>query len=194
MITKRTITSVFFVPTLNIPREGLFKNNFINAYLDDVDKEEYYYENNMIFLLFKPDDLKMFRAFLDEQYENNKDLIDDYDYEGGYVVLVYKLNTDFKKDFDLVRAGLYSRTSSKFKQVFPKQIQLINSPNKPTKPSLQWMIFNKHPDLIQYIEDIIDTDQISKNDWEVWPKFDERKEILDIEQIIKENENEESKE
>ena len=37
-----------------------------------------------------------------DEYERTKDIIEDYDYEDGYVVVVYKLNMEFKEDFNTI--------------------------------------------------------------------------------------------
>lgn len=171
------------MPTLGIPREDLNDNQFINAYLGDVDKEEYF-EEDVVLLLFNPKDLEKFTEFLDKQYESNTLLIEDYDSKEGYVVLVYQMSTKIQKnDLSLVKKGRYSETSNKFKELFPKKIELLNRPGKPEKTSLQWMIFRKDPQLISYVENIIGSNHISEYNLEVWPTFDEKKEILDINQI-----------
>ena len=36
MNLEKTITSIFMVPTLKIPKEQLLKNNFINGYIKDL--------------------------------------------------------------------------------------------------------------------------------------------------------------
>lgn len=183
VITYKTITSIFIMPTLKIAREFLHENDFINAYLGDLDKEDFH-EENAIFLLFKPKSLKNFATFLDIEYQNNKQIIDDYDHEDGYVVIVYLLDEQWDKDFKLIKQGKYSKVSEDFKELFPEQVQILNKKDKPWKRSLQWMIFDKDPKLIQYIENIIDSDMISTNDLEVWPCFNEKNEVLDIDKII----------
>ena len=52
MEIKKTITSIFMVPTLDIPKNSLKDNNFINGYVKDKNKEEHY--EDAIYLLFKP--------------------------------------------------------------------------------------------------------------------------------------------
>ncbi len=89
MKTKKTITSIFMVPTLMVPKNALKQNGFINAYLDDVDRD-FKYDDDVIYVLFLPTDLAKFREFLDGEYERTTSIIEDYDYEGGFVVLVYK--------------------------------------------------------------------------------------------------------
>ena len=167
------------MPTLNIPRQDLYDNNFINAYLGDVDKEEYHREN-VIFLLFQPKDLPAFGIFLNRQYETNKSIVDDYDYNDGYIVIVYNLNPELEKDFDIIKSSKYSKVSHSFKKLFPREIKLLGKKGQPTKQSLQWMIFTKHITLIDYIETIIGTDQISRQNLESWPKFNGLLEILNI--------------
>jgi len=64
---RMTITSIFMVATLKIPRDKLRENNFLNAYSRDDMREVQY--KDAIYLLFKPDDLDKFRYFLDGEYE-----------------------------------------------------------------------------------------------------------------------------
>ena len=122
MEVKKTITSIFMVPTLRIDKERMRANGFINAYSKDAKRDVQY--DNCVYLLFRPKDLDAFREFLDDEYERTKTIIDDYDYEDGFVVLVYELNDKFKRDFDLVRKGKYSETSREFQTLFPKIIKL----------------------------------------------------------------------
>lgn len=183
IISEKTVTSIFFVPTLGIKRQDLYENNFLNGYLEDVDKDQYY-EEDVCFLLFKPEDLTRFRAFLDEQYEKNKNIIEDYDPAEGYVVLVYNLNPKLSKDFLLVKNSKYSLVSEQFKEMFPKKVQLLNRPNKPWKTSLQWMIFEKDEQLIQFIEKKIGQSLPEGTNVEVWPGFEYENQILDIDKIV----------
>jgi hypothetical protein len=101
MKLKKTITSIFIVPTLSISREKLTDNGFVNGYIKD-GKRDVQYEN-AVYLLFKPDNLDKFGSFLDEEHERSKQVIDDYDYEKGYVVIVYELNPRLKDDIELIK-------------------------------------------------------------------------------------------
>jgi hypothetical protein len=133
------------VPTLKIDREQLRDNGFINAYSVDKRRDAQY--EGCIYVLFKPEDLDKFRAFLDGEYERTKAVIDDYDYEDGYVVVVYKLNTKWKKDFALVREGYYSRTSREFQNTFPKIIKADKKRGiERDQLSLQFRVFTKSPE------------------------------------------------
>jgi hypothetical protein len=95
MDLKKTITTIFMVPTLKVPKDELKDNGFINAYIKDGSREVQY--EDCIYLLFHPKNLDKFRNFLDSEYERTKDVIDDYDYESGYVVVVYQLNPKFER-------------------------------------------------------------------------------------------------
>ena len=170
------------VPTLGINKELLKDNGFINAYSRDGNRDIQY--ENSIYLLFKPKDLDKFRGFLDGEYERTKSVIDDYDYEDGYVVVVYELNSKFKKDFALVREGLYSKTSPEFQAKFPKIVKIKRGGLHKDEISLQYRVFNKTEDLRKYWEEKLGVD--FEDDWEVWDGFDLDKETLNLDKI-KEN-------
>lgn len=167
------------VPTLKIPREKLPDNGFINAYIKDGRKEIQY--EGCIYLLFKPEDLDKFRDFLDEEYIRTKSIIDDYDYEDGYVVVVYELNKRFSKDFEIIRTGKYSKTSQDFQSLFPKTIKIMKGKFQKDEISLHYRVFNRSQDMIDYWEDKLGVE--FNNELEVWDGFHEENEILKLENI-----------
>jgi len=171
------------VPTLKVPKDALRGNGFINAYVRDVRKEDHYDE--CIYLLFKPENLDKFREFLDNEYERTKAVIEDYDYEDGYVVVVYQLDDKYKKDFTLVKQGKYSKTSKDFQKLFPKVIKITRNGLHKDEISLQYRIFNKAEDLVSFWEDKLGIDlvEIVGDDFEVWEGWDESKEILELDKI-----------
>lgn len=183
MEIKKNITSIFMVPTLKVPKDALRSNGFINAYIRDDRRDDQYKES--IYLLFKPRDLDKFREFLDNEYERTKTVIEDYDYEDGYVVVVYQLNEQYKKDFTLIKQGKYSKTSSDFQKVFPKIIKIVKNGLHRDELSLQYRIFNKAEDLVDFWEEKlgIDLKTTVGNDFEVWEGWDEQKEILELDKI-----------
>jgi len=182
MEIKRTITSIFMVPTLKISKERMIANGFINGYSKDANRDIQY--EDAVYLLFQPKDLDKFREFLDSEYERTKSVIDDYDYEDGYVVVVYKLDPDLKLDFELIRQGKYSRTSKKFKTLFPeKSVTNVNG-LKSEKYTLSYHIFNKSTDMIDYWEDKLGV-AFDRNQ-EVWHMFFEEEETLNLNKL-KEN-------
>jgi hypothetical protein len=182
MNITRTITSIFVVPTLKINRDDIKNNGYVNAYMVDVRRDVQY--KNAVYLLFKPDNLDRFREFLINESERTRQLIDDYDYEDGFVVVVYTLDNKWKKDFAIVREGLYSQTSKEFQDLFPKVIKIMKNNLHRDEMSLQHRIFRKSEDLCQYWEDKID---ISFDDtMEVWEGFQIENETLDLDKIKQE--------
>ncbi len=179
MEVKKTITSIFMVPTLGINKELLKDNGFINGYSRDGNRDVQY--EGSIYLLFKPKSLDKFKGFLDGEYERTKSVIDDYDYEDGYVVVVYELSGKFKKDFALVREGLYSKTSSEFQAKFPKIVKIVREGLHKDEISLQYRVFNKTEDLRKYWEEKLGVD--FDEEWEVWDGFDIDKETLNLDKL-----------
>lgn len=179
MDIKKTITSIFIVPTLSIGKEKLADNGFINGYVKD-SRRDVQYENS-IYLLFKPEDLDKFRVFLDNEYERTKQIIDDYDYEEGYVVVVYQLSPRISADIELIKSGKYSQTSTKFQQIFPRIIKIMVNGRSKDELSLQYRVFNKTKDLRKFWEEKIGVE--FDDDMEVWTGFVEDKEILDLDKI-----------
>ena len=182
MERKHTITSVFIVPTLSIGRDKLLDNGFLNGYIKDANRDVQY--ENAVYLLFKPDNFDRFREFLVDEYERTNQLIDDYHYEDGFVVVVFTLDEKWKKDFVLVREGLYSQTSKEFQDSFPKVIKIVKSGLHRDEISLQFRIFKKTEDLRKYWEDRLDME--FTEDMEVWNGFDIENEILDLDKIKQE--------
>ena len=179
MERKHTITSIFIVPTLSIGKEKLLDNGFVNGYIKD-NKRDIQYEN-AVYLLFKPEDLDKFRNFLDGEYEKTKSIIDDYDYEDGYVVVVYEINPKLKKDIELIKQGKYSQTSPAFQGIFPKVVQIRKNGLRRDEISLQYRVFNKTEDLVQFWEDKLGVDL--PEDVEVWHGFFDDFETLDLDKI-----------
>lgn len=179
MSIKITITSIFMVPTLKIDRESLSQNGFINGYLSDSRRDVQH--RNAVYLLFKPENLDRFREFLDNEYERTNYILDDYDYEDGYVVVVYQLNPRWREDFMLVREGMYSKTSTDFQKDFPKVIKIMKNGLHKDEISLQYRIFNKTLDLKEYWENKLDI--TFTDDMEVWNGFDIAKETLDLDNV-----------
>lgn len=175
MKRKNTHTTIFMVPTLKTPKNSLRNNGFINAYLVDNVSESTY--EDCIYILFKPKDLDMFKDFLDSEYERTKQIVEDYDYEGGFVVVVYKLSQKWKEDFNLIKQGKYSQTSDGFQKVFPKVIKLMKNGLHRDELSLQYRIFNKTNDLIAYWQDKLGITYWDE-DMEVWSEFKIENETL----------------
>lgn len=180
MAVKKTITSIFMVPTLKIAKDSLSSNGFINGYAADIDKESQY--PDCIYLLFKPENIEKFREFLEGEYERTTDIIEDYDYPEGHIVVVYKLDPTFKKDYSIIKKGRYSKVSNEFKKLFPETVSLTKNGWKKEEASIQHRIFNKSEDLTKYWEDKLGI-SFDENQ-ELWEGYDENKELLYIKDLI----------
>jgi hypothetical protein len=179
MERKHTITSIFIVPTLSIGRDKLIDNGFVNGYIKDGMRDVQY--ENAVYLLFKPNNLDKFKVFLDGEYEKTKSIIDDYDYEDGYVVVVYEINSKLKNDIELVKQGKYSKTSPSFQGIFPKVVQIKKNGLRRDEISLQYRVFNKTEDLVKFWEDKLGIEL--PEDLEVWHGFFDEFETLDLNKI-----------
>jgi hypothetical protein len=182
MDIKKNVTSIFIVPTLKLKKEYLNDNNFINGYIADLRKDIQY--DDALYLLFKPENLDRFREFVEEEYENNHMLVDDYDYEDGFVVLVYKLNKKYEADIDLIMRGQYSKTSNEFQLIFPKVVKIMKNGLHRDEISIQFRIFKKSQDLREYWENKVGME--FDEDMEVWMGFNLLTESLDLDKIKKE--------
>jgi hypothetical protein len=180
MKLERTITTIFMVPTLKIGREKLLENGFIDGYSKDGHREEQY--NNAVYLVFRPKNIEKFKEFLDSEYERTKNLIDDYDYEDGLVVVVYELDAKWSDDFNLVKQGMYSKTSKEFQEVFPKVVKIMHNGLHRDEVSLQVRIFKKTKDMVDYWERELGV--ILDDDLEVWEGWSEERETLNVNKLI----------
>lgn len=179
MIIVKNISTIFMVKPLAIDRTELESNGFINAYSGDA-SQDYHYKD-CVYLLFKPSDVDKFSDFLEKEKERTDKIIDDYDYSGGYVVVVYELDRRFKEDYDLIRQGKYSKTSREFQDLFPKITKIMKNGKHRDEISLQYRIFNKTQDLIKFWEEKLDITFSSEQ--EVWEGFLEERETLNINKL-----------
>ena len=182
MDVKKTVTSIFIVPTLKLKKEYLNNNNFINGYIADLRKDIQY--DDALYLLFKPENLDRFREFVEDEYEHNHMLIDDYDYEDGFVVLVYKINKKYDKDLELIMKGKYSKTSDNFQSLFPKVVKIMKNGLHRDEISIQFRVFKKTQDLREYWENKLDVS--FDEEMEVWGGFNLLTESLDLDKVKQE--------
>lgn len=166
-----TITSIFYVPLLHTTKDSLVNNGFLNAYIEDGMREHDY--KNVIFLLFKPTNMDRFREFLDGEYERTPDIVEDYDIIGGYVVVVYNINMKWETDLNLIRKGKYSKTSFEFQKEFPQVKEILVNGLRRDELSLQWKIFKRSTDLIEYWENKLGEPFVSEELWSGWQEENE---------------------
>lgn len=179
MDIKITITSIFMVPTLGIPKKDLTDNGFINGYSRDASRDVEY--DDAVYLLFQPKNILQFKEFLDNEYEHAKQIIEDYNLDKGFVVVVYKLDPSYKVDFNLIRQGKYSKTSPSFQKLFPKTKKINIKGVARDDISLQYRIFNQTKDLITFWEEKLG--MTLEKDQEVWSAYVEENEILNFDKI-----------
>jgi hypothetical protein len=178
---EKTITTIFMVPTLKIGRIPIRENGFVNAFiLDHVTGTHF---DDSIYLLFRPEYPSRYRQFLNLEYQRTKAIVNDYDVSQGFSVCVYRLNPDFKQDFDLIRLSRYSKTSQAFQALFPKTVEIVKSNNRLNELSLQYRIFNKNSDLTNYW--LMNNNSYKVGD-EIWHKFEESRETLTKDVLSKE--------
>ena len=179
MEIKKTITSVFITPIFKIDRDKLSENGFINSYIKDGYREVQY--ENCIYLLFKPNDVILFNDFVLREKERTSSLIDDYDYDGGYVVLVYQFDDKWKKDIEIIKTSKYSKTSKEFQALFPKIVKIKKNGLHKDEISIQYRVFNKTEDLLHFREERLGV--TFDDEQEVWYAFIEENETLNLNKI-----------
>jgi len=179
MDIKKTITSIFIVPTIKVPTGKLKENGFINGYIKDDGHDTQY--KDCVYVLFKPTNMDVFREFLDAEYERTKDVVEDYDYEDGFVIIVYKLKSKFKKDYELIMQGMYSKTSKSFQNEFSKVVKIVKDGKHMDELSLQVRVFKKSPDIKEYWEEKLDIE--FTEDMEYWEGFHIENETLYINKL-----------
>jgi len=177
---RKTITTIFMVPTIKIKKEDLKENNFLNGYIKDATHDVVYEDS--VCLLFKPSQIDRFREFLDGEYESTRQVIDDWDYPNGFVVVVYKLNIQWKDDFKLIKQGKYSRTSPEFQKQFPRVVKLMKNGLHRDEISLQYRIFNKTEELVKFWEEKFDVTFDATQ--ELWRSFELEDETLTEQKLI----------
>jgi hypothetical protein len=171
---RKSITTIFMVPTLKIGIDTLKENGFINAFIKDKINPEKH--EDCIFLVFHPESPSKFRKFLNLEYDRTNAIIYDYDCPNGFVVVVYKLDPKFENDFLLIRQSKYSKTSPLFKAQFPEKVEVEIEGEMRKEFSLQYRIFNKTQDLIDYWSK--ENFFIYKTGQEIWYNFSVDSEVL----------------
>lgn len=177
---KNTDSSIFLLPLLGIKTKEWLNLGFINAYLADKNRSKVNDKDLHLYLLFhpspEPKSVRMLGGYekmevdsqldrltqkiedLEEIDKNKTVLLDEYDYEGGYIVLVLKIPSKYKNDYELFLKGQYSKFSKAFINMMPENIIVedFKDQNNTLQPltgkSTQWMIINKAPAYKKFTE------------------------------------------
>lgn len=175
---RKNCTTIFLLPGIGHTRQGLLKYGFLAAYLDDINHSVHY--ENALYVLFKPEKQDEFHKFLTNEHAKNGLVLEDYDYEGGYTVIVYLFAEKFMPEYELFLQGKYSQFRPEYTKLFPKTAKVLDPQFgiEVTKTSLQQHIFTRSKLIKKYWEKKIG--QKLPDDMELWSSPDMSKEILDI--------------
>jgi len=176
----KTISSIFIMPTIRPNISTLKAHGYIASYGYDSMREIQY--EDAIYAVFKPKDLETFNSFLEKEYKTDETVIDDYNYDDTYVVIVYKQLPEFKSDYDLIKQGKYSKTSEKFQKLFPKHVFIYSESATKEETSIQYKIFNKTPDLAEYWKEKTGVSILEHQEY--WTIYDKDNETLKLENGI----------
>lgn len=181
--TEKTNTTRFLLPCFGIHISKYFELGFINAYLSDKNREKINDKDIHIYLLFKPNNkqLKLLQETIEKLEEHNNLILEDYDYENNYVVIVFKLPERFKNDYNLYIEGKYSQLSDTITQYYPEEITINYSNGEATGKSLEWMACNKSPKLKAYLEKKYNIDMTDSQEYWSIPGPEE---VLDISLLL----------
>lgn len=150
---------------------------FLNAYLSDSNHVSYL--DHPLYLLFKPTNLTSFSEFLEGEYDVNI-VKEDYDYVGGYVMLLYDFPKEYIGDYDLILEGRYSEVSKKYKDLFP-DTYLHQGRKTYTKT---YHIFNKTNEYREELEEDLSLDNGQLIGMELHSVPDKKREMFNIENLI----------
>lgn len=176
---RKNCTTIFLLPAIGHNRQELLPHGFIAAYLDDVNHGVHYEES--VYLLFKPEDPVKFEEFLIAEHSTESKLIEEYDYGGGYTILVYKIMEKYLPEYQYFLQGKYSKFSTTYINLFPTHIYVDSNGIKTLKESLHYHVFNRTKEIRAYWERKIG--EKIPEDMELWSSPDMDKEVLDITQF-----------
>lgn len=176
-VVKSTNASTLFLltPVSGHDVDLLREYQLLDSYLKDIDREDL--DGNLLFVLFRPQDREFFELFLYTESAENENFVEEYDYAGGYIVLVYKIPEWLTDDFVRFKDGKYSKFSAKTKAMFKKTKKIgIKS-----LTTIQWDVFSKNKDLKQDLERFIG--ESIPDDMELYGIPDMQKETLNIQKF-----------
>lgn len=118
-LSRFNCSTLFLMPILGIGWRDVKKLGFCNCYLRDVNKQEYE-DMEVVMLLFQNKGDDKFRYFVEKEKARTPLFIDEYDYEEGYIVLVYEFPEELKEDYHKFKKGEYSKLSKEFLKKTPE--------------------------------------------------------------------------
>lgn len=166
-----TATNLFLVPGLGAKRLSLNEQGFENAYIKDEIKGIDY--ENAVYMLFRPPNQEGFRVFLEKERERKAKIIDEYDYDDGWTMVVYQYDGRWANDVRKLMKGRFSLVSKEFQESIPKTIRTGTTGIFKDKVTIQHEIFRKHPDLADYWQEELGLELNFRED-EFWHFYAER--------------------
>lgn len=184
---KYTDTTIFMLPTIKLKytKKQLDHYGFINAFsFNGEEKDNEYNDMCHIFVAFDPPNEKAFEKICHEKGFGDM-IVERYEVGENIRLLVFPLKSEFEEDYKKIREGKYSKTSDKFKTLFPTHVDtgVFGERNL----SLQWKIFRKHHTLREFWEKM--TGVKFKEEQELWRMWDNERETYYISKVMQVNEN-----
>ena len=139
-------TTLFLVPLLGYKLKELARLGFESAFIKDELREIEY--PNALYLLFRPVGVDNFNEFVEKEREKGT-ILDEYDYDGGWTMLVWKYSSRWNKDVELILQGKYSQTSDEYQYEIPSTVPSISLQSDVM--TIQHHIFNKTEWVKEYI-------------------------------------------
>lgn len=162
---EMTATNLFIKPILQISQEDQVLNGFENAYIKDELRDIEY--PNAVYLLFRPMRAGQFNLFVEGERERGA-ILDEYDYDNGWTMLVYKYDKKWQNDVNLILQGKFSEVSEEYKNQIPK---ILKSPQGEVI-SLQHHVFAKDEWMKEWLYERYGIDV--PDDVEHWKFYTER--------------------
>ena len=139
---RMNCSTLFLLHPLGLSRKALEGTGFCNCYLRDENKPEYE-GMNVVLLLFHVKSKERFNWFVAKERVRTNLFIDEYDYDEGYVVLVYEFPEELAEDFERFKLGKYSEFSEQMKSCYPTEQEVIIEGKRMKSPSIQHMIVER---------------------------------------------------
>lgn len=177
-LAKFNCSTLFLMPVLGIGWRDVKKMGFCNCYLRDENKPEYE-DMEVVLLLFQNKGDDRFRYFVEKEKARTSLFIDEYDYEEGYIVLVYEFPAELKEDYYRFKRGEYSKLSKEFLKKTPKSTSekvkaLVEYSDGSTSeqmvsaPNMAYMTITKDPLWINALKELFGDDVPFEDGRELW--------------------------
>lgn len=170
---RATNSTIFLLPALKITKETWMKHGFINAFIDDKEHDIRY--KNALYVLLEPHDIYDTQSFINEQYNSNPLLLEDYNIDKTKIVLVYRFPDTYINEYRQFKQGRYSKFSKKYIELFPMTKKEVREGKSITVSSVFAGIFKKEQWLADYWSKKLDIEILPN---EFWSKPDIKEETL----------------